>query len=523
MNIPNSSGPSRSSSFSEISSDNAKQNNIKQSGTSTSSNQFGHAIRTGDGIERLKFTNEANQFSNFFKSFENSDLGQLGIKSAQLAVVVAPMATVFPLAIPVLAAGTILGQTTQGASFRHSQLEAQSAKNFESANLATLKVLADPSGTLASRQMVIDALKNHAALTGITLNENTIKEYVATGERLATLLLNGNTKGTGKADDPLHFEINGKPYSITSNAYTARALSWYVAAQAARQDNVREMDQFRQMGKFKQDEYSVGQIKDLTVDSEYVMPDPENRIYNFLNAAPTSVTKFSGDPRQNITQRDNTLISGDYPKTNPSQRGIADFQNRFPGQGGAVIFDKYSPPGKIPTLSMKFEQSGSLPLYRNEKNQGYEEKLVSSLAEINRQINDKVNSFLGKNEYKTSDIKQDRATFAELNVTQPFKFLINSAITGGLIAPDAEAIFHSAKDFGFSYMSNTAQKIIDTINELPDELNNSSRVKELAVEFLEQTLPSAAHILDGNNANELMLERRGAEVFVNLAKSNLLS
>lgn len=489
------------------------QSRAKSSDMATSPSQFGHTIRAYNGETRNKMIDEVSRSSNPFKTIGKVLLG---------------IATL-PITLPFAAGTASIGLIARLVSKAHYHLETKINNDYKINNEFTLDKLrtsyegSQKSGTLAQNQQVLDRLVLHAkTAANPPLGAEEIRKYVETGEKLATLIVSGKTTGTGKSDDPLCFTINRQKHPITSSTYTTRALAWYIAAQAARQD----IDNSKSRG--------FDRIDNLTKDSEYVMSDPGNRIYHFLNAAPNATARLSADPKENITQRDNALVNGLFAKPNLGQRGIDDFQNGFPGKGGAIIFDKHAPAGKPETLSIKFEQSGLPSVFSNDPGQTRIQKFTRFFAALDRQMTNAMRSFSGKDEDTSKPffsvessqsgklVKNWSRSGMEADLINKFKALVDEAISQKIIAPDASAIMHSAEKFGFPYIENAANNIRKIAElEKNNRLDNAGLIKVKAQSFILSDLLYAISSLNGAN-NQSRLERRGGEVHVNLANSSLL-
>lgn len=110
--------------------------------------------------------------------------------------------------------------------------------------------------------------------------------------------------------------------------------------------------------------------------------------------------------------------------------------------------------------------------------------------------------------------------------------MIDQAIDNKVIDPYAKAIMHSAEKFGFSYMRNAANVILQLSSAQADiklsapESNTGltsdpALVRQYAKDFI-SSLSYFSSQFNGEN-NQFELERRGTEVHINLAKSSQLS
>ncbi len=229
--------------------------------------------------------------------------------------------------------------------------EVAAQERFKAVNEPLVQALAqrpDPShlGNEAYDR-VIGKLVAHGQGNGVTQAE--VREWVIAGENIARALQDQ------QPGDPPRMQTQAGPVDIKSCVYTVRALAWYVAAQAARQDVARE-----EAGG------AAATISDLTKSGSCVMKDPGNRIYDFLRSAPSCAPRMSTHFADRQDGGRMHWVGGLIPTfTKKEQHGIEDYCSKMPGAGGTLLFEKLRPSGGSadPELFMKFESAGCPPFF----------------------------------------------------------------------------------------------------------------------------------------------------------------
>ena len=192
-------------------------------------------------------------------------------------------------------------------------------------------------GSVLDVNGVRQKLFEHAQSMGSKLAPAEITALVAAGERIAKAIQQPDNAG----GSPLTLDVNGNALQVHSNAYTARALSWFMMAQGALQDV-----------KNAQHQQGDAAPSSMPTNGAFIMKDPGNRIHNFLMAAPTCCGRISS----HVNER-SASPAGWTGK--PVQHGIEDFSNKMPGKGGTMLFDRLKD-GKdgVGELFVKFENVG---------------------------------------------------------------------------------------------------------------------------------------------------------------------
>ena len=303
-----------------------------------------------------------------------------------LAVVTLPASLLAGAGLLLAALIRAIDQASSGVSSdeRNQAREKRAEKRYVQSNRTMIRALCTPQGRSISRNVgVMDRLKAHAELTGKQMSRKEIMSLVVAGENIAKALQDPVNAGGGS---PLALTVNGATHQVASNTFTARALGWYMMASAASQDVVRN---------------ALGDTStsDMTTSGSYIMKDPGQRIYKFLNAAPTAAARMSTHFEERLGHQNEHYVLGFIPTFGKSaQKGIEDFQSRMPGQGGTMLFDTLRPDAHgTPELFVKFESAGCPPYFSAESHHGFKDIVTRFFASLERNIHHCVNFQNSKN------------------------------------------------------------------------------------------------------------------------------
>lgn len=171
-------------------------------------------------------------------------------------------------------------------------------------------------------------------------------KFVLMGEKIVGLLNQGSDADFKL---PLTIDINGVSTPIPANLDTARAVSWYFVAKGMA-DNASPNRDAVQMH-----------------SASMTLSDPGNRAYKFLSSAPNCYGRCSSH------HEFRSAADGDMPATSkagfaekflmkfgkqPLQNGIEDFTNKFPSNGGTLLFSKLKDGANGGELLLKWEKVG---------------------------------------------------------------------------------------------------------------------------------------------------------------------
>lgn len=443
----------------------------------------GRDISLGDGQKRTETKTFGDKALSFFKT--------MGKGLAAL--------TLGPVALGLAIAGGAVALATKAICFipkmidKHI-LEPRSEKQFKLANKEMVEALATPrQGSVLGDERVVAKLLEHAKNTGQRVTESEIREMVATGENIAKAL-----QGPGGDKIPLKVTIDGKEHTVESNTFTARAVGWYMMAQAGKQDVER----------------GGGKTSDMVTSGSFVMKDPGNRMYNFLNSAPTAASRMSTHFAERVGHTEKHKIGGLIPSGKPSQRGIEDYQSKMPGQGGTMLFDKLKPgtDGKE-ELFVKFEGGGCPPYFQVEKNQGLGTGICRFFSALDRNVGHAMSFITSRFKDKSGDnqvIRQEhvhKGTLKELG--KEFDGLVKKAISEGVIDASSKAVGKSVHKFGLPYI----QDAVATIQEHARSQGNQRLLDECS-NFIDSMNKATLDL--GQVSDQHHIERRGAETHIAL-------
>lgn len=474
-------------------------------------------ISVGNGEARSDATSAADKAKSFFKTagkvVAGIVLAPLALGAAAVAVGLggALLATRAVLQIPRL--------------INQHILEPRSDRQFEIANKAMLTQLRTPiEGSITHDAAVMARVEKHAEAMGTPLGKEELRNLIATGERLSqglAALAPKTPDANGMVDvsladtpatplpaggSPLTLSIDGKPVQVESSVHTTRALAWYMMAAAAGQDEARA-----------QSGDKSGQ-SDMVSSGAFRMKDPGNNIHAFLSAAPTAASRMSTHFAEVVDHSDKHKACGLIPTGKPAQRGIEDYRNQLPGQGGTMLFDKLKSSDGTQDLFVKFESVGCPPYFKTEAHQGKGQAVARFFSALDRNIGHATNFIGSKFESAPTEgvVKRQehvyKGTLKE-SVAKPFAKLLDSAMQAGVVDASAKDVKKSLHKFGMPYI-NAA---LDRMETHARTLNNDKILGEVAATRAE--IQSAMDKL-GAQSDRHGIDRRGAEVHISMTPAD---
>lgn len=463
-----------------------------------------HQVAVGSGAQRTQGKTAAETFKSGLKSF---GMGLFRGLQGAWAVATLPVTILGGLALGTAQLGKVIGAKITGVSAedRYAKREAKAEQRFIQRNQDLVDALKKPQGgpaqSLAAREEVVDRLFKHAQMTGKAMSKDEIRDLVATGENI-TKAIQGAPGD--KLTLPVKVTIDGKTHDVKSNTYTARAVGWFMMAQAAQQDVQRQA--------------SGDKTSDMTTSGSFVMKDPGNKMYDFLNSAPTSGPRMSTHFGERIGHGKEHHILGFIPTfgTKPQQRGIEDYQSRMPGQGGTMLFDKLKPgQGGTPELFVKFESAGCPPFFASEKHHGIGDRFLRFFASLDRNVHHCFNfakSQKSSGGGSDSVVRQEHIKKGTLKATvyDPVKQLAQDAVDMGLVKKGD--ISGLAKSMG-KYGMPAAQSFVARMIEVALDKDNPmllAKAQSLAESIQDEMIRL------GIGSDQHGIERRGAEVHIGL-------
>lgn len=395
-----------------------------------------------------------------------------------------------------------LGHAIQGV-FSSQAREVRAEQTFAAKHSDMVNALAQPrsEASLARDPDVMARLSAHAQNMGAPLTPADLQKLVATGENIALALRDVNDEDSmanlqqGKG---IFWANDNSSFRIESNVYTTRALSWYMAANAALQD-IRPGQ--------PDDAYS-----NLPSNGAFILKDPDNKIHTFLSQAPTCTSRMSSHVAERSATTDSHKLLGFIPTGKLAQKGIEDYRNCLPGQGGSLLFDKLD----NEELYVKFENVGC-PAYFSAT-----EPHEKSVA-LGRFFH-----ALGRNIEHTFNFVQTRGSGGSVEgrrqehvykgrlkepIYEPFTALINEARSASspdnTLVGDSKEVSALVKKWGLPFIESTVAGLKDWPHENPE---TGVRISEMAENLL-QTINAEKQKLGGSEHN---IERRGAEVHLDI-------
>ncbi len=452
----------------------------------------GKTISVGNGQQRLETTSAADTAKSAFK-----------IIGKVLGVLIA-----LPVAIPLGIAVGGLALAAKAISFlprllNNSVLEPRAETAYKMANADAVREMARPmAGSVLEKETVVTRLVSHAQATGSKVTEAEIRSMVATGERIASALREP-VDDHGGGELPLKVTVDGQTHTVQAGVYTARAVSWFMMAQAASQDATR----------FAQDPSSS--TSDMPTNGSFVMKDPDNRMFNFLNSSPTAASRMSTHFEERLGHTDKHALVGLIPTSKASQRGIEDYQSKMPGQGGTMLFDKMKADSDgVKELFVKFESGGCPPYFKTEPHEGTGHKIARFFAAADRNLGHAssfLTSKLSNSKGPDAVLRQEHVYKGVLKntVNKEFTALVSSAIDAGVIDANASAVGKSVHKLGLPYVQDAIKTIQDAARKTENE-----RVLNQANTTLDTLLSESRRL--GLASDQHGIERRGAETHISL-------
>ncbi len=379
------------------------------------------------------------------------------------------------------------------------QVLLQPGENLQAQVPAGLSSLYVPQPlTLATNALVIDMLCAHAEAAGSVLARDEITGYVALGERAVQAISQiRQREGDAEVSMPQRLQMeNG--ILLSAQLEVMRAISWYVVACAAQQDANRQA-----CGVESQIGGKV--ITDLTIAGSYVVKDPHNAIYDFMNHYPGVYARISTHFNE---RSDSALLAYGHA----DQRGIEDYQNRLPGEGGTILFDRL----KDGEIFFKFEHDGVPTLASAralERGQGGATDL-----EVAYRVGSHTLSFLWTLMYASPGVERKEHVYKgllEAQVHRPFLELVRNAQALGMLEQGASEAQHArqSKAQGLPHLERTLAQLEAKLGD--QALTEELAALRLSLAGLKETIGQAKLIL-GAQSDHLGIIRRGAETHADL-------
>ncbi|MCA1963206.1 MAG: hypothetical protein LDL31_04615, partial [Prosthecobacter sp.] len=426
------------------------------------------------------------------------------VAAAPVAVVTAPVwAPAALIATPVVYEGSKLagGAAIGAAKWAVEKVEHANAKQEEKANQRfavqnadMISALSQPlPGGLTTNPAVRNLLADHIKGSATQMSPEEAVQMAAIGEHIYKALSEGKEAGP----NGLEVNVPGRdaPVLVPPGNFAAKAVSWHIMAAAA-QSNLQRPEQ----PGVKRD--------DMTNSGTFILKDPGNRVYNFLNANPMVAERMSSHYEERLDHDRKVPIAG---KT--LQKGCDDYQNKFPGGGGALLFDKL----KGGEIFVKFEHAGTPKPTVKEGHDTKTHTAMRGVLAANRWV-EHTFSFLESLNAGAGDpnkvVRQEDIHKGEMKaaVYEPYLATLKAATDAGIITKrEAEAMKSHARANGIPSVQGGLEIMKERQQAAGDGLDPAkSQSFSLAAQVLERNIDYKLQSM-GQANNDLGIQRRGGE------------
>jgi hypothetical protein len=404
----------------------------------------------------------------------------------------------FPLTIPIAALALADRYQSGRIALRHDE-------QFRIANKTVVTSLERVNqGSLAADPAIMNRVVAHAKGQNSPLTPESIKAYVAAGEKIANGLIAKDASfvaSVSTAGSPVYMKVDGQEIAVRSSVYTTRALSWYLMAKAATQDVAQE---------------ALGQEvpSNMVTSGSFVLKDPKNTFFEFLSAAPTAADRISTHFADRAGHTRRHALMG----ANPIQRGIEDYSNGLPGQRATMLFDKLRASNGDAELFIKFELAGCPPVFQTESDVGVNrstgDNIVQFFSAIHRNLVHAVSFLRGQTQIDAHTVLRQEHVVKGLlkhTVADPFLAVIKLANRNGLFDDAADAALSpkqaavSAKQLGLPFVHGELGRIIAKA-----DARGMPEIAELAQDVKARIKREEDRL--GIVSDQYGIQRRGAEV-----------
>lgn len=282
-------------------------------------------------------------------------------------------------------------------------------------------------------EAIATRLETYRKSIGSKVSPQEMRALINTGEHLVNAINRGQVEG-----GTVRLTVEGQSLEAKSSLYTTRAISWYLMAKTA--------------------ELEILQGGDHMVDKgTLMMRDEGNRLYNFLNAAPTSYGRVSTHFNERSDSPRATLGNVGLSSLifrQPAHRGIEDFDNKLPSKSGALLFNKLQNEG----LYMKFEAAGMPTVFRlsGENHHSLGQKVANSFRSLGRCLRHFASTVTSRFDHNSTGVGVHREHVhkdaAAKAVWQPFLRLTELLQPLSGDKKEIEALRREAKQWGIEFI-----------------------------------------------------------------------
>jgi len=385
-------------------------------------------------------------------------------------------------------------------------MEIAAEARFKAQNQDMVDSLSKPlPGGLTTHGAIQKKLGDHIDGSATEISREEALQMARIGEHIYKALADGAEVGPNGLEVPV--PGTNRSVMVPPGNFAAKAVSWHLMAAAA--DANLQHEQL-QPG-VKRD--------DMTNSGTFILKDPGNRVYNFLNANPMVMDRMSTHYEERLDHDKKVPLLG-----NTLQKGCDDYQNKFPGGGGALLFDKM----KGGEIFVKFEHAGTPNPLAKEAHDGTIHTVMRSALAANRWVEHSL-SFLESLKATGGDpnkvVRQEHIHKGEMKaaVYDPYVATLKAATEAGLITKrEAEAMKSHARSHGLPSVTNGLEIVKDRRlnSQTPDSAANN-RVA-FAAQNLERNIDYKLQTMGVAN-NSLGIQRRGGEVHLSADPNDYLS
>lgn len=383
----------------------------------------------------------------------------------------------------------------------NDHLEKKADARFETRHAEMVDALSKPlPGGLTTRVEVRNLLANHIAGSETKMSPDEAVRMATMGEHICKALADGRKVGPNglAVTIPGATPDQNQTVLVPPGNFASRAVSWHMMAVAAQSDIQRR----------QQDPGSTR--SDMTNSGTFIMKDPDNRIYDFLNANPMVMDRMSTHYEERLDHNKHVPVLG-----NTLQKGCDDYQDKLPGGGGALLFDKM----KNGELFVKFEHAGTPSLTAREDHQGKFHVATRSVLAMDRWRQHSL-SFLDSLKSGPGDpnkvVRQEHIHKGEMKaaVYDPYLTALQEAKNAGIITShDQRAMASHARSHGLPSVQ-AGLDILEARRQItPDPLTPACLKAAEAAQTVQQNMDDKIQSM-GQSANDLGIQRRGGEVHI---------
>lgn len=383
----------------------------------------------------------------------------------------------------------------------NEHLEKKADVRFETRHAEMVDALSKPlPGGLTTRVEVRNLLASHIAGSETKMSPDEAVRMATMGEHICKALADGRKVGPNglAVTIPGPTPDQNQTVLVPPGNFASRAVSWHMMAVAAQSDIQRR----------QQDPGSIR--SDMTNSGTFIMKDPDNRIYDFLNANPMVMDRMSTHYEERLDHNKHVPVLG---KT--LQKGCDDYQDKLPGGGGALLFDKM----KNGELFVKFEHAGTPSLTAREDHQGKFHVATRSVLALDRWRQHSL-SFLDSLKSGPGDpnkvVRQEHIHKGEMKaaVYEPYLTALQEAKNAGVITShDQRTMASHARSHGLPSVQ-AGLDILEARRQLtPDPLSPACLRAAEAAQTVQQNMDDKIQSM-GQSANDLGIQRRGGEVHI---------